>query len=172
MFEIINQSFKKNINLKYLLVVGDNNKAEKILKLINDYNIQKSVKVLKQIPFKEMPRIYSICDIYLSHFNFFKKWPHNNSIKHLEYLAMGKPVVATQVGEVNFAIENDKNGYLCKEGEIEEYVSAIKILSKDKSLRKKFGNAGRLKAINELSWEANIDRIFNFISYLDAKNNL
>ncbi len=169
MFEIINQSLKKNTNLKYLLVVGDKSRSEQILKLANNYNIYKSVKVLNQIPFKEMPQILSVCDIFLSHFNFYKKWPHNNSIKHLEYLAMGKPVVATKVGETNFAIEDNKNGFLCREGKIDEYVSSIHTLSKDQSLRKKFGSAGRSKAINELSWEANIDRIFDFISILDAK---
>jgi glycosyltransferase involved in cell wall biosynthesis len=82
---------------------------------------------------------------------------------------MGKPVVATKAGEVNFAVENKINGFLCKEGKIEDYVSALDTLLKDQSLRKSFGNAARSKAINELSWEANIDRIFNFISYLDTK---
>ncbi len=169
MFEIIKLSLKKKTNLNYLLVVGDDNKAEKIFELIDRYNVYKSVKVLVKIPFKEMPQILSICDIFLSHFNFHKKWPHNNSIKHLEYLSMGKPVVATNAGEVNFAVENKINGFLCKEGIIEDYVSAIDTLIKDQSLRKSFGKAARSKAINELSWESNIDRIFNFISYLDAK---
>ena len=112
----------------------------------------------------------NLCDICLSHFNFHKKWPHNCSIKHLEYLALAKPVVATDVGEVNFAVENSINGYLCKEGEIDEYVDAIDRLARDHFLRQKLGDNGRNKAILKLTWEKNIQRIINFISSLSEKN--
>ena len=93
------------------------------------------------------------------HFNFHGKWPHNCSIKHLEYLSLGKPVVATDVGEVNFAIEHNVNGILCNEGDVEGFAKSILTLSSDKLMRKKLGNAGRLKAVKELSWEKNTQRI-------------
>ena len=67
------------------------------------------------VPFYEMPSLLNCCDILISHFNFHGKWPHNCSIKHLEYLALGKPTVATNVGEVNFTIEQNLNGILCGE---------------------------------------------------------
>jgi glycosyltransferase involved in cell wall biosynthesis len=74
-------------------------------------------------------------------------------------LSLGKPVVATDVGEVNFAIEHNVNGILCNEGDVEGFAKSILTLSSDKLMRKKLGNAGRLKAVKELSWEKNTQRI-------------
>lgn len=169
LFKIIIKSLKGNNNLRFLLISGDRKKAEYIQSFIDKNKLAKFVKLNIEIPFNEMPKILNICDIFLSHFNFHKKWPHNCSIKHLEYLALAKPVVATDVGEVNFAIEDNTNGFLCKEGQVDEYVKAINRLSKDPILRKKLGLAGRNKAILELTWDKNFQRIIKFISSLDIK---
>ncbi len=169
LFKIVINSLKDNNNLRFLLISGDRKKAEYIQSFIDKNKLAKFVKLNVEIPFNEMPKILNICDIFLSHFNFHKKWPHNCSIKHLEYLALAKPVVATDVGEVNFAIEDNTNGFLCKEGQVDEYVKAIDRLSKNPILRKKLGLAGRNKAISELTWDKNIQRITKFISSLDLK---
>ena len=79
-----------------------------------------------------MPLILNCCDILISHFNFHGKWPHNCSIKHLEYLSVGKPTVATDVGEVNFAIEHGVNGQLAPYGDKEQLANHLhQILSDD-----------------------------------------
>ena len=170
LFEIILHTIKKNNQVKFLLISGDKKKADKIYLQIKKNNLSDFVKLSVEVPFSEMPTMLNLCDICLSHFNFHKKWPHNCSIKHLEYLALAKPVVATDVGEVNFAVENSINGYLCKEGEIDEYVDAIDRLARDHFLRQKLGDNGRNKAILKLTWEKNIQRIINFISSLSEKN--
>ena len=79
---------------------------------------------------------------------------------------MSKPVVATDVGEVNFAIEDKINGFLCKEGDLESFAEAIVRLSKNDTLRKNMGFAGREKAITELSWDIHVT---NVLSNLKAK---
>lgn len=169
LFEIITHTLKKNNQVKFLLISGDKKKADQIYSLIKKNNLSKFVKLSVELPFREMPKMLNLSDICLSHFNFHKKWPHNCSIKHLEYLALAKPVVATDVGEVNFAVENNINGYLCKEGEIDEYVDAIDRLARDHLLRQKLGDNGRNKAISKLTWDKNIQRIINFITALSKK---
>lgn len=145
--------------LKYLVVVGDLKKETELKAKISAYGLNKSTKVLSQVPFNKMPKLLNQCDVVLSHFNFHNKWPHNCSIKHLEYLALGKPTVATNVGEVNFAIEHGKNGFLCEEGDIDMFANSIVKLAKNSELRKKLGKAGRQKAIQELDWEFNVQKI-------------
>jgi glycosyltransferase involved in cell wall biosynthesis len=145
--------------LKYLVVVGDLKKETELKAKISEYGLNKSTKILSQVPFNEMPKLLNECDVVLSHFNFHNKWPHNCSIKHLEYLALGKPTVATDVGEVNFAIEHEKNGLLCEEGDIDMFANSIVKLAKDPELRKKLGKAGRQKAVEELDWEFNVQTI-------------
>tara|TARA_B100001093_G_C26831011_1_gene1016130 strand:+ start:714 stop:1973 length:1260 start_codon:yes stop_codon:yes gene_type:complete len=160
---ILSKASMKIDRLKSLIIVGDKKKEKEIYNKIIQYNLQDKTKLLCQVPFEKMPSLLNCCDILISHFNFHGKWPHNCSIKHLEYLSTGKPTVASDVGEVNFAIEHQVNGLLCQEGNIEQFSNSIADLAIDSKLRTKLGNSGRKKAIKELSWEANITRILDFL---------
>ena len=76
------------------------------------------------------------------------------------------------MGEVNFAIEHGVNGLLCKEGDVEEFSSSIIRMANDFDLRSNLGRAGRIKAINELTWEANISRILEFFEKNKVKKQI
>ncbi|MDB9965144.1 glycosyltransferase family 4 protein [Planktomarina temperata] len=157
--EILCRALAECDKLKYIIVVGDLKKEAELKTKISAYGLNKSTKILSQIPFNMMPNLLNECDVVLSHFNFHNKWPHNCSIKHLEYLALGKPTVATDVGEVNFAIEHGKNGLLCEEGNIDMFANSIVRLANDPALRKRLGAAGRQKALEELDWQFNVQKI-------------
>lgn len=164
---ILSKALKKMKNLKFIMIVGNKEKEIELKSKIKNYGLNDNTKILFQVPFYKMPEVLNCCDILLSHFNFHGRWPHNCSIKHLEYLSLGKPTIATDVGEVNFAIENEVNGILCKEGDIENFANAIIRLAKEPELRHNFGISGRSKALKEHSWKANVSRILNFYSKLN-----
>ena len=145
--------------LKFVVIVGDKNKEIEINEKIKNYDLTSIVTIKGQVPYDRMPSLLNCCDILISHFNFHGKWPHNCSIKHLEYLSLGKPTVATNVGEVNFAIEHNINGILCDEGDVKQFSDSIVRLASDSKLREQMGRAGREKAIKELGWELNVSRI-------------
>jgi glycosyltransferase involved in cell wall biosynthesis len=156
--QIIKATINKNSNILFLLIVGDKRRAKTIKNLIRTNDLDSNTIILEQISFHEMPNILNMCDILISHFNFHGVWPHNCSIKHLEYLAVGKPVVATNVGYVNYAVEDNINGILVDEGDVQGFTNAILKLSADKDKRESFGNNGRRKALSELTWYRNVDR--------------
>ena len=161
MCQIFKYVIGKQTNIKFLIVTGDENKKIEIENRLFEHGITLHVKLLVQVPFSEMPSYLNCCDIFISHFNFHGKWPHNCSIKHLEYLALGKPTVATDVGEVNFAIEHNKNGFLCNEGDVMGFGDSILRLSSDEELRNQLGASGRSKAVEDLTWDRNVQNIIN-----------
>jgi glycosyltransferase involved in cell wall biosynthesis len=71
---------------------------------------------------------------------------------------VGKPVVATNAGYVNFAIENNVNGILIEEGDVKGFSDAILKLASDREMRETYGTNGRKKAVNELTWYRNVDK--------------
>ena len=156
--KIIRSTVNKSCKIKFLLIVGDKRRVKPIKNLINTNNLESHTKILDQIPFNKMSRVLNMCDILISHFNFHRVWPHNCSIKHLEYLAVGKPVVATNAGYVNFAIENNVNGILIEEGDVKGFSDAILKLASDREMRETYGTNGRKKAVNELTWYRNVDK--------------
>jgi len=68
------------------------------------------------------------------------------SMKILESMAMGIPVVASAVGENNYVITDGVNGYLATTSE--EWIRKLEMLIQDQSLRKKIGQKG-LETVKE-----------------------
>jgi len=162
--EIIKATIDKKSNILFLLIVGDKRRIKPIKNLIEKNNLGSNVKILEQVPFNEMPNVLNMCDISISHFNFHGVWPHNCSIKHLEYLAVGKPVVATKVGYVNFAVEDNVNGIMIKEGDVNGFSKAVLKLVNEKDTREIYGKNGRKKAVNELTWYKNVNKFLHLFN--------
>lgn len=62
----------------------------------------------------------------------------SNSI--IEYMALGKPVIATRGGGTNEAIIDEQNGFLISPGNPEELAGCIEKLIANKELRSRLGN--------------------------------
>jgi glycosyltransferase involved in cell wall biosynthesis len=70
----------------------------------------------------------------------------------LEAMAMGKPIVATNVGGVPLVIEDGVNGLLCPPGDAEALGQTIAVLLKDPILRTELGRAARTSVETRLNW--------------------
>jgi len=143
---------------QFILFVGDLSMKESIEKKILSYDLFHAVNIEYAIPLNKMPMKLSMCDVLISHFNFHGVWPHNCSIKHLEYMSLGKPVVATNVGEVNFAIEDGISGLMIKEGDERGFADSILRLLKDKDYSKKLGENGRKKVLENHTWKKHVEK--------------
>jgi glycosyltransferase involved in cell wall biosynthesis len=71
----------------------------------------------------------------------------------LEAMAMGKPVVASNVGGIPEIIEHGQNGYLVPPGDAAALASAIIYLIKNAHLRNTFGQKGRERVMTHFSAE-------------------
>ena len=83
-----------------------------------------------------------------------EQWVYGKSgLKALQYMAAGVPVVATAIGTNYRIIENDVNGFLVKTEE--EWISTLKQLIQDESLRRRIGLKGAEVVENRFSINAN-----------------
>jgi len=71
-----------------------------------------------------------------------------------EALAYGRPVVASAVGGLVDAVEDEVNGLLVPPGDVGALRAAIERLLGDDDLRRRLGDAGRAVAPERWSWEA------------------
>lgn len=70
----------------------------------------------------------------------------SNSI--IEYMALGKPVIATQGGGTNEAVMDSRNGYLINSHDSDQLVQSIQKLMNEKKLAEKMGAESYDKARN------------------------
>jgi len=98
-----------------LLIVGDGEARDELVSLRNDYDLQSHVILTGKKPYDEIPELVAAADVCLLP-------AYNNSImrdivpiKMYEYMAMGKPVIATRLPGITKEFGND-NGVLYVEG--------------------------------------------------------
>jgi glycosyltransferase involved in cell wall biosynthesis len=90
-----------------------------------------------------LPQIFDEASVYLS---TSLREGLSNSL--MEALAAGLPVVATNVGDNKYLVEEGKNGFLTQLGDVKPIVDGLERLLDDENLRQEMGLYGfeKLKA--------------------------
>jgi len=120
------------------------------------------------ISHEKVPAYLDACDILAS--------PHvpstdgseffGSPTKLFEYLAMGKGIVASRLGQVGEVIIDGENGLLVEPGDADGLARAIERLAVESELRARLGAAARETAIERYTWRHNAARVFDAVSSL------
>jgi len=146
--------YKKNINIK-LLIVGDGEERANLLKQMANYYSRENVLFLGKR--MDVPQLLKISDIFVLHTLFEGM---SNAI--IEAMAAGIPVLATDIPENRDLIENEKTGILFPVNDTDSLVKAIEILIADESLRKKLGQNAQQKTKLNFDIRVVASRLDNF----------
>ncbi len=111
--------YEKNNNVK-LLLVGDGIEKDKLISLSNELGLTNQIIFTGRVDYYQIPLYISASDVCVSLLNPSKF----GAMKMWEYLACGKPVVATRMPAYLF-IEKEKCGILVEHGNIGEVAKAI-----------------------------------------------
>ena len=108
-----------------------------------------------------VPALLDACDILLS--------PHvpladgseffGSPTKLFEYMAMGKAIVASRLGQIGEVLTEGETALLVEPGDAEELGQAIERLANDAALRSRLGTAARAAAIAKHTWQINALRV-------------
>lgn len=137
---------------------------EEYLKSISSNLNQDSAIFLGKITDEEKWAWLNLCDIFIMPSRNIDGDFEGFGIVFLEANLAGKPVIAGDSGGVSDAIENAINGLLVDPEDINDIAYAIIKLAKDENLRKKLGERGRERAINEFNWGRQVNKIYNIIN--------
>ena len=100
---------------------------------------------LKVLGWQDAKSILPIADIFLS-----TSENEGMPIALIEAQLASIPVVATDVGSVSEVILHNQSGFICSKS-TDELIAAIKKLADSKTLRAKFGKAGRANSLKSFS---------------------
>ncbi len=133
---------------------------EEILKKTNDFklcmlmserkNFLAGIEVVGPVPNEEVPGFLVDCDALVIPRPLSPVTKISYPSKLTEYLAMGKAVVVSGVGDMDLVVKNGVNGLVYKAGDREAFIKAVLSL-RDKGLRGQLGKEARKTAEN-MSW--------------------
>ena len=87
--------------------------------------------------------------------------PVFGSLKEFEYMAMGKPIIATNPGQASQSFINTKTGILVQAGESEQIANAVSYLMDNPDDAVSMGQAARKEVLEKYTWKHNAERVFN-----------
>lgn len=151
--------------------IGDGELRPEIEKIIKEDNVEKNAIITGFIPYSKVPEYLAACNVLVSPCVHSKDGSpfFNSPIKLFEYLAMGKPIVASDIGQQGEVINHEENGLLCEEASVEDLADQIHRLYKDKELSKLVSGRARQDSIDKYSWSVSAGRIIS--AYNDFKRH-
>ncbi|MDX1502286.1 MAG: glycosyltransferase [Thermoanaerobaculia bacterium] len=111
-----------------------------------------NLETVPHIPYEEVPAMLAPMDVLLVPRPDNRTARHGFPSKLPEYLAMGKAVVATRVGDPGRMLRHGENGLLVAAGSGAELADAL-LLLRDPALRERLGRAARRDAVERFSWD-------------------
>lgn len=136
-------------------IVGDGPLENEIISLAKKYH---NVEHLGKLPKSETDKIISKSDILI-----LPTFAEGSPRVVLEAAASGVPSVVFDVGDVSTVLDNDKNGFIIKKYDIDEFVEKMSLLIKDYSLRKTKGYCARKYAEKNLDWKIVYKKMMNLL---------
>ena len=152
----------------HLLVVGDGRYRSKLEELTGRLGLERFVTFTGKVPHDEIPKYIAAMDITILP---AERRRHASPMKILEYMAMGKPVIAPRMTNIEEIIEDGKDGILFDPDNGEDLKRAILVLTKDKELRIKLGQEARRKIVNKLNWINNARKVLEIYNELKRKGH-
>lgn len=148
------------------LFIGDGVFKPRAERIVLEGSAECFVTFTGPVSHHEVPRYLDACDILAS--------PHvpnpdgteffGSPTKLFEYLAMGKAIVASRLGQIGEIVRHGENGLLVAPGSVEELAAAVRQLSDDPELRTRLGARARADAIERWSWERNAKKVIEAAS--------
>jgi len=110
-----------------------------------------------------VPALLDACDLLVS--------PHvpladgseffGSPTKVFEYMAMGKGIVASRLGQIGQVLKDGETAVLVEPGDAQQLATAILRLAESPDLRERFGSAARKTAVAQHTWTHNAERVLS-----------
>lgn len=143
---------KKDYPNIIFFILGKGPAEEEINILIKKYSLQKQVKLLGLIPYKEIPKYINMADIGIHVHPNHQWWNNQSPIKLMEYLSMEKPIILTDIPANVNVVGNAHCGFYIKSHNPKDIKEGIIRAYKNKNKLKSLGKIGRKIILKRYTW--------------------
>lgn len=167
MQELVHQRGRKDT---LLVLMGDGDQFQYLKDLAHQLEIDEHVHFAGWITKSDILRYLSVTDVGLSPDPSNTLNDHSTMIKTMEYMAMGKPVVAFDLPETRYSAQDA--ALYATSNRIEEFAQHIETLLDNEELRLQMGATGRKRIETELCWDRTKESLslaYQSLFHIEAK---
>jgi glycosyltransferase involved in cell wall biosynthesis len=147
------------------LVVGGGVQKEQLKRKARESQIGNNVIFTDWVDYEVVPKYINAADICVAPMTTGREKSGSSAIKIYEYLACGKPVIASNVPNLEF-IQKNRCGLLIPRDDPSRLAETILDLLNDPERRKKMGERGRKLVVENYSWTNTASKITDILKKL------
>jgi glycosyltransferase involved in cell wall biosynthesis len=152
----------KDARVRFLLV-GSGALRSEVERILREANAEQRAIMTGAVEHERVPALLDACDVLAS--------PHvpledgseffGSPTKLFEYMAMGKGIVASRLGQIGEVLADEETALLVEPGNALELSEAVMRLVNSQQLRERLGAAARREAIANHTWTHNAERVLD-----------
>lgn len=141
----------------HLLIVGDGPLKGWLDSAVRTFHLEGAVTVTGAVPHERVPGLIQRMDVAVAPYPFIEDF-YFSPLKLFEYMAVGKPVVASRIGQIQEVMRDGETGLLIPPGDPQALVEQIERMRWDQKLRDRLGRAAAIQA-RYYTWERNARQV-------------
>ena len=163
------KAISANLKLRFVLV-GAGSLLGDVRSLLKEEEQSGTVVLTGAVKHDQVPGLLDACDILVA--------PHvpladgsdffGSPTKLFEYMAMGKGIVASRLGQIGDVLSHEETALLVEPGNSNELAEAILHLSHSPEMRNRLGQNARRVAVEKYTWKHNAQRVL--VTYNEWQN--
>lgn len=154
-------SLLKNGRKVFLLIVGDGPHREALEEMVTELGLGSRVAITGRIPHDRVPEYVAFFDVAVSPRATFYASP----MKVIEYMALGKPVVAPRTPNLLDIVDERLTGITFENGNPVALANALDSLYASPELCRQLGSRARQKVEERLNWRWNAEKVCHFFHH-------
>jgi glycosyltransferase involved in cell wall biosynthesis len=154
-------SVSEEIRLQ-LLLIGEGRNSDIISNLVDKYDLNERVLFTGQVSHAMVPDYLSICRILVLPLkSIYDKIFHGAPVKLFEYMAAGKPIIATRLPSIEKIL--GEQAIYVSPGSASEWAQSLTLLSSSNEKYCQIGKMARSRLIKkDYTWDGNARRVYEF----------
>lgn len=154
---------EKGIEDVVFILLGDGDGAVTLRRLVKDLSLQEAVRVLNPVRHDEVPVYVMLADAGILPFPDIRWWNMSSPLKLMEYLAMGKRVILTDIAAHRAAVSDNPCAYFAASSSVAALEAAIRKCCEEARGSKGVCEAARKLALDEYTWELQARRLKQYL---------
>ena len=151
-----------------LLLVGDGHDRKKLEKKVASLDLSDKVIFTGKVPHEDVPNYLAAMDVttvpYQPIEDFFF-----SPMKLFEGMAVGRPTVAANLGQIPDIVRHGETGWLYPAGDNRKLSEGVEMLLQDRPLATRIGTAARRHVLDNYTWTHVTNEVLAIAASLGAR---